>query len=69
MDVWLRETVMPPFNLTFSHALILPSRACPGKALAEDVVFIFLVTILALFDVAPPDEGEFEYEFATSLVK
>ena len=32
------------------------------------MVFIFLVTILALFDVAPP-EGEFEYEFSNTLVR
>ena len=44
-------------------------RICPGKALGENSVFILIATLLAMFDIAPPDDEELRVEFSKGLVR
>ncbi|EKM50901.1 uncharacterized protein PHACADRAFT_212817 [Phanerochaete carnosa HHB-10118-sp] len=43
-------------------------RVCPGRFLAENSVFILISTILAMFDILPPDDEELKIEFSEGLV-
>ncbi|KAJ7223139.1 cytochrome P450 [Mycena pura] len=43
-------------------------RICPGKHLAENSVFIQIASILAMFDISPPQKGELKPEFGLNLV-
>ncbi|EMD35959.1 hypothetical protein CERSUDRAFT_115906 [Gelatoporia subvermispora B] len=44
-------------------------RICPGRLLAENSLFIFAATILAVFNISPPADGELEREFTQHLVR
>ena len=44
-------------------------RICPGKALGENSVFILIATLLAMFDITPPDDEELRVEFSKGLVR
>ncbi|KAJ3919103.1 cytochrome P450 [Lentinula edodes] len=43
-------------------------RVCPGQLLADDTVFISIVTILALFDIGPLTSGE-EPKYTPHLIR
>ncbi|RPD52531.1 cytochrome P450 [Lentinus tigrinus ALCF2SS1-7] len=43
-------------------------RLCPGKPLAENSVFIFISTLLSVFDISLPDEGKLEPKFTQGLI-
>lgn len=51
-----------------SWAFGFSRRICPGKALAEDAVFILITTILAVFKVSPRPGVEVKAEFSPHLV-
>ncbi|OSC96472.1 cytochrome P450 [Trametes coccinea BRFM310] len=53
-----------PADWTFGFA----RRICPGKHLAENSLFIFISTLLAMFDFAPPDTGHVKVEFEQGMV-
>ncbi|OCH90216.1 cytochrome P450 [Obba rivulosa] len=44
-------------------------RVCPGRYLAEHSVFIFIATILAVFDILPPEDEDIKLEFTQHLVR
>ncbi|KAI0746389.1 cytochrome P450 [Daedaleopsis nitida] len=50
------------YNFGFSR------RACPGRHLAENSLFILLATLLCTFDISPPGEGEMSAEFSNGAV-
>nr|VWP02507.1 Arg-6 protein [Ganoderma boninense] len=58
------ETPIDPTSWAFGFA----RRICPGKALGENSVFILIATLLAMFDIAPPDDGDLKPEFGLGLV-
>ncbi|KAH9896527.1 cytochrome P450 [Cubamyces lactineus] len=57
---------LDPADWTFGFA----RRICPGKHLAENSVFIFISTLLAMFDIGPPKNGAIrvEFEFEKGMV-
>ncbi len=57
------ETHMPLIDL------VPIDRLCPGKPLAENSIFIFISTLLSVFDISLPDEGELKPEFTMGLIR
>ncbi|KAJ8482310.1 hypothetical protein ONZ51_g5439 [Trametes cubensis] len=55
---------LDPADWTFGFA----RRICPGKHLAENSVFIFISTLLAMFDISPPKDGQVRVEFEKGMV-
>ncbi|KAI0635410.1 cytochrome P450 [Trametes polyzona] len=52
------------------YAFGFARRICPGKHLAENSIFILVATVLAAFDIAPPDGEEMVAPaFTTTLVR
>ncbi|OCH91972.1 cytochrome P450 [Obba rivulosa] len=43
-------------------------RICPGRFLAENSIFIIIATLLAGFNIAPPDTGELKAQFSSYLI-
>ncbi|KAI0644111.1 cytochrome P450 [Trametes meyenii] len=43
-------------------------RKCPGKHMGENSLFIFISTLLSMFDITPPDNGRTIAEFTQDLV-
>ncbi|KAI0666405.1 cytochrome P450 [Trametes maxima] len=43
-------------------------RLCPGKYLAENSVFVLIATVIAMFDIAKPDNGDLKINFTKGLV-
>ncbi|RDB19701.1 hypothetical protein Hypma_013169 [Hypsizygus marmoreus] len=48
------ESIPDPTTYAFGFG----RRVCPGKALAENSVFVIIAGMLAAFDILPPDDGE-----------
>ncbi|OCH86919.1 cytochrome P450 [Obba rivulosa] len=44
-------------------------RICPGRHLADSTIFIFIATLLAVFDISPPEDDEIVPEFTQHLVR
>jgi cytochrome P450 len=46
-------------------------RSCPGQFLAEDVLFIAIVTTLAVFYIAPADKTvkDVDFEYTSAVVR
>ncbi|KAM5543795.1 hypothetical protein V8D89_002412 [Ganoderma adspersum] len=65
---FLKTTGEIPIDPTTSWAFGFARRICPGKALGENSVFILIATLLAMFDIAPPDDGNFKPDFGLGLV-
>ena len=57
------------FPSSYSNTQPPPRRICPGKALGENSVFILIATLLAMFDIAPPDDGNLKPDFGLGLVR
>ncbi|OBZ74404.1 O-methylsterigmatocystin oxidoreductase [Grifola frondosa] len=58
------QDVVDPAVYAFGYG----RRVCPGKALAENSVFLLITGLLTAFDIAPPAEGGLEARFGASLV-
>ncbi|KJA22869.1 hypothetical protein HYPSUDRAFT_66825 [Hypholoma sublateritium FD-334 SS-4] len=43
-------------------------RICPGRALAENSLFVIIAGILSVFNISPPAEGDLKVEFSPNLV-
>lgn len=44
-------------------------RICPGKALAENSLFILVATILATLNISLPPDGQLKPRFGENLVR
>ncbi|KAI0743770.1 cytochrome P450 [Daedaleopsis nitida] len=58
------EAPIDPGNWAFGFA----RRLCPGKPLAENSVFILITTILTIFDIGLPEDGELYPQYTTGLI-
>ena len=56
-------------QLPRSRAISWLHRLCPGKPLAENSVFIIIATLLTVFDIAPPPDGELVPKYTAGLVR
>ncbi|EJF59311.1 cytochrome P450 [Dichomitus squalens LYAD-421 SS1] len=65
---FLETTGAAPIDPMTSWAFGFARRICPGKALGENSVFILIATLLAMFDIAPPDDAELKVAFSKGLV-
>ncbi|EMD36301.1 hypothetical protein CERSUDRAFT_65977 [Gelatoporia subvermispora B] len=59
------ETVVDPAQWAFGFG----RRACPGKHMGENSVFILIATILSVFDIAPPGDGVVKQDFTQHLIR
>lgn len=50
------------------ESIFMPS-ICPGKSLAENSVFIIIASLLASFDILPPDSADLKADFDLGLVR
>ncbi|OCH83786.1 cytochrome P450 [Obba rivulosa] len=57
-----------PVRDPWSYAFGFGRRVCPGRYLAEDTVFILIVTILAMFKLEPLAEGELTPKFTLTII-
>ncbi|OCH92010.1 cytochrome P450 [Obba rivulosa] len=64
---FLDETQNIPDPITWAFGF--GRRICPGRYLAEDIIFILMASILAVFDIFPPDDGGITQEFKRGLVR
>ncbi|KAJ7060803.1 cytochrome P450 [Mycena amicta] len=53
----------------FVYAFGFGRRACPGRQLAENSVFIFIASILAVFDITPADSMQITPTFSMGLIR
>ncbi|KAI0635409.1 cytochrome P450 [Trametes polyzona] len=51
------------------YAFGFARRICPGRYLADNSIFILIATILAMFDIAPPEGEELVPAFTPALVR
>ena len=49
--------------------LLTMHRICPGKALAENSLFVIIAGILSVFDISTPVEGDLKVAFSPNLVR
>ena len=62
-EIRVPDTAAPLTNYLWLH------RLCPGKPLAENSVFIIIATLLTVFNIAPPPDGELVPKYTAGLVR
>ncbi|EMD36008.1 hypothetical protein CERSUDRAFT_96232 [Gelatoporia subvermispora B] len=68
---FLPERFLDPSEPTIDPALWafgFSRRICPGRFLAENSIFIIIATLLATFDISPPESGEPDIKFSSHLI-
>ncbi|KAJ3575314.1 hypothetical protein NP233_g1185 [Leucocoprinus birnbaumii] len=58
------QDILDPMTYAFGFG----RRICPGKALAENSIYIILANLLAAFNILPPEDGIRPPEFGPNLI-
>ncbi|ESK92323.1 cytochrome P450 [Moniliophthora roreri MCA 2997] len=65
LDSDCTEETVDPFTYSFGFG----RRACPGKALGQNSVFIFITSILASFNISFPEDCDDNPDFLGGVVR
>ena len=66
-DVFFLSLQSTIFNIISGFRSVF--SICPGKALAENSVFVIIACILSSLDILPPSSGNLKPEFGLDLVR
>jgi len=57
------------YGVCCKYRYSLHIRACPGRYLAQQTLFISIVSVLSVFDIEPVDGLRAKYEFVGGFIR